>query len=299
MSSNEIDVNRLDSGLEGSLTEIDGVHQKLRALTHNLVRSVCLKHLDFGPEQLEAQEALVTGLLASFGYAREVVQIRQRNRANVLDHLDYTLVSLGYDCFPRTISTKMGLMPSRADGTLTCPFDLCVHPLNAVTELLRDDFAAYGEEGAYTLNAKGLAVHRRLSITFNHDRGESLFQNNFLGLRDFYARRARNFREYSSRDNAIFLLNLARRDHANFSQFHSVFRSRFPTKPLLVICEVPLEEIGTDTDLHLYQIPAIAPCGEYRWYAAEDFATERGKAFEFPIAEGIVEVLSKVCPLKV
>ena len=36
----------------------------------------------------------------------------------------YEIVSLGVNCLPRTILTRHGIKPRKADGELSCPFDL-------------------------------------------------------------------------------------------------------------------------------------------------------------------------------
>ena len=53
------------------------------------------------------------------------------------------VVSLGCDCFSRTMASRLGFMRRRLEGYESGPFDIAYHSYAAVCSLLRDDFAGY------------------------------------------------------------------------------------------------------------------------------------------------------------
>lgn len=56
------------------------------------------------------------------------------------------IVCLGYDCCMRTILTKLQYKPSKKEGELSMPFDLTIHPYEAMCEYLQTDFTDYFED---------------------------------------------------------------------------------------------------------------------------------------------------------
>lgn len=59
------------------------------------------------------------------------------------DIMSYRLVSLGCDCFSRSIPTWWGIKPRKNQGELGYPFDLSRHNLRSVVSALRNDFKTY------------------------------------------------------------------------------------------------------------------------------------------------------------
>ena len=59
------------------------------------------------------------------------------------DKKTYEIVSLGMNCLPRFVLTLGGIKKRKAEGELTCPFDICGHPLKTIVDALENDFAAY------------------------------------------------------------------------------------------------------------------------------------------------------------
>jgi hypothetical protein len=58
----------------------------------------------------------------------------------------YEIVSLGMNCLPRYILTIGGLKPRKAEGELTCPFDVCIHPIETIVSALENDFKGYYDD---------------------------------------------------------------------------------------------------------------------------------------------------------
>lgn len=66
----------------------------------------------------------------------------------------YKIVSLGCDCFSRTIPTLWGIKPRKKQGEKGCPFDLSDNPLPAVVKYLENDFKGYFNSLAYNKQLK-------------------------------------------------------------------------------------------------------------------------------------------------
>lgn len=45
----------------------------------------------------------------------------------------YEIISLGQNCLPRTILTRWNIKPSKAQGELSCPFNLVKHELPRIS----------------------------------------------------------------------------------------------------------------------------------------------------------------------
>lgn len=64
----------------------------------------------------------------------------------MVEEKKYEVVSMGMNCLPRHILTFGGIKNRKAEGELTCPFDLCVHTLKTIVTALENDFADYYDD---------------------------------------------------------------------------------------------------------------------------------------------------------
>ena len=62
---------------------------------------------------------------------------------NYQRHIAYRIVSLGSDCFSRTIPTLWGVKPRKRQGEPGCPFDLSTNFLSGIVRNIEEDFANY------------------------------------------------------------------------------------------------------------------------------------------------------------
>ena len=100
-------------------------------------------------------------------------------------------ISLGYNCFVRMVLTKFSMKASKEQGELSCPFDLCVTPLNSLAKILENDFSDFLDDIDYLEQGKSF-VNTKYSIYFPHEDN--------LTLEDFkvrYKKRIENFRKIS------------------------------------------------------------------------------------------------------
>ena len=60
--------------------------------------------------------------------------------------LKQTIISLGSNCFVRSVLTRHGLIQDRRQGYLSCPFDLCHSYLKAIIHFVDTNFEDYFED---------------------------------------------------------------------------------------------------------------------------------------------------------
>ncbi len=125
----------------------------------------------------------------------------------------YEIVSLGLNCMPRTILTRHGIKPSKAQGELSGPFDLVRHKLGSVICYLENDFKEYCDDLFFTQRKRCFLDFRGKGIWKKPD-GTKFFHDKDCGANDReklverISRRINNFRCIVNNDKPIlFVLN--------------------------------------------------------------------------------------------
>ncbi len=80
----------------------------------------------------------------------------------------FHIVSLGTNCFPRLTLTLWEMKPRKAEGELSMPFDLSVHPLDTIVQVLKTDFSGYFDDIVYD-DEHGYWINPTRGIKFIHD----------------------------------------------------------------------------------------------------------------------------------
>lgn len=81
----------------------------------------------------------------------------------------FHFVSLGTNCFVRLTFNLWGLKKRKAEGGLSMPFDLAIHPLPVVIRFLNDDFSGYFDNCEYD-EENGYWVNLQDGIKFIHEK---------------------------------------------------------------------------------------------------------------------------------
>ena len=76
----------------------------------------------------------------------------------------YEIVSLGLNCLPRTVLTRGGVKPRKADGELSCPFDLVAHPIETILKCLETNFEGYFDDLYFKLRKRNFLDFRKQGI---------------------------------------------------------------------------------------------------------------------------------------
>ncbi len=90
------------------------------------------------------------------------------------------------------VFTKFHMKSYKKDGELSCPFDLCVTPLEALAAILETDFEDFLDDIEYMEKGKSF-INKKYSMCFPHEEGLSLEE-----FKSRYKKRIDNFKEVSS-----------------------------------------------------------------------------------------------------
>ena len=118
------------------------------------------------------------------------------------DLFSYHIVSLGCDCFCRTIPTLWGLKPRKNQGELGYPFDLSNNALPGILKNLREDFSEYFTNMYF--NGKHWYLPQSDSL-FCHE--DDCGQNDDDKIRERFTRRIKNFQNVIGHDVPILFIN--------------------------------------------------------------------------------------------
>ena len=257
-----------------------------------------------------SREAFEKSLLGSFIYRKITGGVPP------LDPLH--IVSLGVDCFPRAMLTKMGFKKRKEQGELTSPFDLAFHHQCVVIDMIYRDFFGFWEPHDLGVDRNGHIVHVNGSV-YNHEsdtpeKREFYSRDDYAELRKRYEARAANFRwlvnDAISKGRQVLFVNMGVRYPV---ELQKAIRCRYPSLDftILTVClmyhgssyadTLPNVEHGTDESRELgfmfYNV--MRPYKDYVWYDAADFSSGQGQAFErrvYDILCGILRPPTDIAP---
>ena len=174
--------------------------------------------------------------------------------------MDYEIISLGWNCQPRTYLTKNELIPDKKHGRKSMAFDLTIHHTKSLIEVLKSNFADYFENIEYGFYAPfGLNYwqNKKYDIVFNHD--SAFKENDFDKLKERYKSRIENFKEILNTDEYLFFVhNLDESSGIDeINELYQVLKSLRGEKPFKLIIwstfknlENDLENVSIYSNLH-------------------------------------------------
>lgn len=122
---------------------------------------------------------------------------------NTIKKTPYSIVSLGPNCYPRTVLTRTRLIKQKNCGRVTMPFDFAYfHNAKFVTEFLNSNFVNFFQDLHYSNFCKSFDCGDK--INFSHE--SYLTENEKDKLVKIYNKRITNFRnEMKKKEPIIFL----------------------------------------------------------------------------------------------
>lgn len=120
------------------------------------------------------------------------------------DIFAYKIVSLGCNCFPRTIPTLWGLKPRKKQGEKGCPFDLSDNPLPNIAKYLQNDFDGYFDTLAYHPQLRSWWIAKDEIVYCHEDDCNENSRNTIISR---FSERIDNLREILKQDTkpALFI----------------------------------------------------------------------------------------------
>lgn len=281
------------------------VEQAFRKLIHGTItHPASTECLDLAEAEIADLERLRDRLQEyadqQFDFAVRVARTRLTNRQIVANY-DYKLVSLGTDCLSRTLPTRWGLKPSKSLGERTHPFDLAIHPYEAVCEVLDRDFEGYLDVNWLAMNNLNYVVHKQLKVHFNHEKGEIFSANDYSYFIEHYRQRINNLRDDIARHPILYVLHLT--TYRIPRQLYEILARKTPHGfTLLVIstADEPFDETtvaAAPPGMILEHIPYPYP--GYVWHMPAHYASPAGQTFDRRIISAVRRAIVERFPLRV
>lgn len=124
---------------------------------------------------------------------------------NICQESPYNIISLGPNCYPKTILTRKGLLKRRNEGEVTLPFDLAwYHSAKYITEFLNNNFENFLTDLKYSEYSASWDNGEK--INFSHEA--------YIGptekhrLIQVYRKRIKNFRRKIKENKPLLFLQI-------------------------------------------------------------------------------------------
>lgn len=214
----------------------------------------------------------------------------------------YEIVSLGVNCMPRTVLTRLGLKPRKADGELSCPFDLVMHKLDRITYYLHNNFEGYFDDLYFRVKKRNILDFREKGCwwkndgtEFRHDKDCQINDKEKLIAR--IKARIENFNNIIKNDKPVlFVLNMYTDTGDILALYNELKRLRQGRFFKLAVFDFENKlDIKTplNNDIYLLKIPK--PIENYKddWNATVFLKTKLAKYFESCIGDFISNIIKK------
>ena len=192
-----------------------------------------------------------------------------------------TVISLGVDCFPRAMASKFHFKKSKANGELSCPFDLAWHDYETTCRLLDNDFNGYLDTTRLYINGNGHITHRDYSIVFNHESDDAekaitFAKNDYELFCERYRNRILNFKGLlNTNEHVVFLLHYNKYP----TELVSIIKKIYPSLQFTILTincpyehelyhEQPSNIESVTNNMLFYTIRK--PKADYLWYVNPD-----------------------------
>lgn len=222
-----------------------------------------------------------------------------RHIKNSIKDTPYSIISLGPNCYPRTVLTRKKLIKQKSCGRLTMPFDFAYyHDAKYVTKFLTSDFADFFKDLHYSDFCKSFDSGEK--INFSHE--GYLLETEKDKLIKIYEKRIKNFRNEMKKEKPVVFLQILKDEDVcedcknTYSALKSLCASRkfayivIDCKDLVAPHKIPFDIYLTK--LHL-------PNENTDIFSPEFYDSEYGKIFEEKIANFVGNVIMKEFGFKI
>ena len=191
-----------------------------------------------------------------------------------------TFISLGENCFVRTILVRHHTKCKRSEGELSYPFDLKVCYIKTVIKLLQSDFKGYFDDLSWD-DAKKIWVNKKLNIMYNHD----LDCDTKEKLISRYTTRIENMRMLKNKSGLVFVASTVNPDISidDINQLYTVLKSTYRDIKFVFIniSKSELKDIkNLNSEIFYKHIPNPYPNYWGEWYKEEFYNSKSGVEFE-------------------
>ena len=205
-----------------------------------------------------------------------------------LKYTDYKIISLGWDCFSRSLPTWYGIKPTKEQGELSYPFDLAMHTLPNIIKVLQNRFADYLEDIEFDKETK-LWHNKKYHFKYNHDQTLTTKEE----FRERYSKRIENFyNTIRTSQNIFFIYHALASDKVeSILLLCSELRKLCENKNFhLIVVSEAKKKIPYSPDISLCHVSR--PWKDYSWWQ-EDHLTLQGVKFEHKIINKIIKIIQE------
>ena len=200
---------------------------------------------------------------------------------------DYEIISLGWNCQPRTYLMYHGLIATKKYGRKTMVFDLTGHTTKAIVELLKNHFVDYFDNFEYDFyppfNINSWQVKKYDGI-LNHD--NDIKPNEIEKLKERYERRISDFYKEVDSDKYLFFIHniVPETTEEQINDLYNVLKNIREEKPFKLI----IWDIFEKLDKSLLEKNIILIASHYSYDEFEDwFKPEKQDAKSKKWQEGL------------
>ncbi len=203
----------------------------------------------------------------------------------------YSLVSLGPNCYPKTVLTRTGLMKKRRHGQPTMPFDLAwYHSAKYITEFLNTDFDKFLVDLHYSEYSG--SWDNGTKINFSHE--------SYIGptekhrLIQVYRHRIKNFRKEMKSSKPILFLQVLKdpkvgQDCLNTYNALKTLCTERKFVFAVIDCIHITDDLNLPEEIYLIQLPF--PNEQANVFSKDFYESPQGVQFEQDIADFIENII--------
>lgn len=216
-----------------------------------------------------------------------------RQIKNTAKNTPYSIVSLGPNCYPRTVLTRMKLIKQKSCGRQTMPFDFAYyHEAKFVTEFLNNDFTDFFKDLHYSEFCKSFDNGNK--INFSHE--SYLSQNQKNKLIKIYEKRITAFRNEMKKEEPILFLQILKDEEVGEdckNTYETLKKICGKRKFAYVVIDCINLVQPHKVPFEIYLTKMHLPQKDTDIFAPEFYNSDFGKNFEKKIANFIGNVIIK------
>lgn len=203
----------------------------------------------------------------------------------------YTLISLGPNCYPKTVLTRTGLMKRKRQGQPTLPFDLAwYHSAKYITEFLNTNFDKFLVDLHYSEYSG--SWDNGTKINFSHEA--------YIGptekhrLIQVYRQRIKNFRKEMKNNKPILFMQVLKDSEVGEDCLNTYKALQMLCKErqfvyVVIDCIQVTRKLKLPEEIYLLELPF--PKEEANVFAKEFYESPQGAQFEQDIADFIENII--------
>lgn len=231
-------------------------------------------------------------------YATSAENMKKILQAAENKYANNYFISLGENCFNRTVLTRHHLKSKREQGEKSYPFDLCVCSFSSMKQLIENDFADYFNDLVWN-DKDQLWINSKYDIRYNHD--QDCARNNKEKLVERYQRRINNFREIMRDGHEhVFVFSSIRKDVSfeEICRLQKFLQKNCSGKIKFIYINIGKEDLNykyesEQCSVFYKHIPNPYPNYWGEWYKYEYFNSDKGIKFEKAFIEFVENCLNK------